>query len=49
MQQKIQKLHEDSINILVVIGIGGSYLGAKAAIDFTGGLGPFDNKTEVIF
>ncbi|MDW2928436.1 glucose-6-phosphate isomerase [Mesomycoplasma ovipneumoniae] len=49
MQQKIQKLHEDSINILVVIGIGGSYLGAKAAIDFTGGLGPFDNKPEVIF
>ncbi len=37
-------------DVLVVIGIGGSYLGAKAAIDFL--TGPFYNytaKTQIIF
>jgi len=37
-------------DVLVVIGIGGSYLGAKAAIDFV--TGPFYNytaKTQIIF
>lgn len=37
-------------DVLIVIGIGGSYLGAKAAIDFV--TGPFYNytaKTQIIF
>ncbi len=40
----------ESSDVLVVIGIGGSYLGAKAAIDFV--TGPFYNytaKTQIIF
>ncbi len=40
----------ESSDVLVVIGIGGSYLGAKAAIDFL--TGPFYNytaKTQIIF
>ncbi len=43
------KIRSDS-DVLVVIGIGGSYLGAKAAIDFL--RGPFYNdtsKTQIIF
>ena len=44
-----QKIRNDS-DVLVVIGIGGSYLGAKAAIDFL--TGPFYNygsKPQIIF
>ena len=44
-----EKIRKDS-DVLVVIGIGGSYLGAKAAIDFL--TGPFFNytaKTQIIF
>jgi len=37
-----KKIREDS-DVLIVIGIGGSYLGAKAAIDFL--RGPFYNHT----
>ncbi|MEG2380720.1 MAG: glucose-6-phosphate isomerase [Oscillospiraceae bacterium] len=43
------KIQNDS-DVLVVVGIGGSYLGAKAAIDFL--TGPFFNytaKTQIIF
>ena len=43
------KIRKDS-DVLVVIGIGGSYLGAKAAIDFV--TGPFYNytaKPQIIF
>lgn len=43
------KIRSDS-DVLVVIGIGGSYLGAKAAIDFLNG--PFYNnsaKTQILF
>ena len=43
------RIRENS-DVLVVIGIGGSYLGAKAAIDFV--TGPFYNytaKTQIIF
>ena len=35
--------------VLVVIGIGGSYLGAKAAIDFLSGYYKKEEETEVIF
>ncbi len=44
-----EKIRKDS-DVLVVIGIGGSYLGAKAAIDFLNG--PFYNmksKTQILF
>lgn len=44
-----QKLHSKKVEVLVVIGIGGSFLGAKAAIDFVQGLHPIDRKMEVIF
>ncbi len=38
-----EKIRKDS-DVLLVVGIGGSYLGAKAACDFLGG--PFYNMTE---
>ncbi len=44
-----EKIKNDS-DVLIVIGIGGSYLGAKAAIDFLSG--PFYNytsKTQIFF
>ena len=44
-----EKIRKDS-DVLIVIGIGGSYLGAKAAVDFL--KGPFYNdtaKTKIIF
>ncbi len=43
------KIREDS-DVLIVVGIGGSYLGAKAAIDFL--TGPFYNytaKPQIVF
>lgn len=43
IEKAAAKIRKDS-NVLVVIGIGGSYLGAKAAIDFV--TGPFYNYTE---
>lgn len=45
--EKAEEL-KDSIDVLVVIGIGGSYLGAKAAMD---ALSPYfnDDSVEVIF
>ena len=43
------KIREDS-DVLIVIGIGGSYLGAKAAIDFlTGPFYNYNSKTQVFF
>ncbi|MCR8613027.1 MAG: glucose-6-phosphate isomerase [Mycoplasma sp.] len=45
-----KKLKEvDQIEVLVVIGIGGSYLGAKSAIDFVNGMRPIEKHVEVIF
>ena len=49
IKKAAEKIRSDS-DVLVVIGIGGSYLGAKAAIDFL--TGPFYNyteKTQIIF
>ncbi len=43
IKQAAEKIRKDS-EVLVVIGIGGSYLGAKAAIDFLNG--PFYNNTQ---
>jgi len=43
------KIREDS-DVLIVIGIGGSYLGAKAAIDFlTGPFYNYNSKTQIFF
>lgn len=39
---------KDKAEVLLVCGIGGSYLGARAAIEMIQGLYP-ENKTEVIF
>ncbi|QJB71003.1 glucose-6-phosphate isomerase [Mycoplasma sp. 1654_15] len=51
--QKIKKrLLDKKVELLVVIGIGGSYLGAKAAIDFINGSLPNidrSNAMEVMF
>ncbi len=49
IKKAAEKIRNDS-DVLVVIGIGGSYLGAKAAIDFLNG--PFYNnleKPQIIF
>ncbi len=43
IKKAAEKIRKDS-DVLVVIGIGGSYLGAKAAIDFLNG--PFYNNTQ---
>lgn len=44
-----KKIRKNS-DVLIVIGIGGSYLGAKAVIDiFKSGLNKKENETEVIF
>jgi len=47
IQAKAKEL-QDAIDVLVVIGIGGSYLGAQAAMD---ALSPYfnDDSVEVIF
>jgi len=43
------KIREDS-DVLIVIGIGGSYLGAKAALDFLGdSFGSYYNKPQIFF
>ncbi len=43
IKKAAEKIRNDS-DVLLVVGIGGSYLGAKAACDFLGG--PFYNMTE---
>ena len=51
MEMTAKKLHQHEIEVLVVIGIGGSYLGVKAGIDFILGNYPTneEQKMEVIF
>lgn len=50
MEKIAKKLHKENIQVLVVIGIGGSYLGAKAGIDFVfGNMPSLDKKMEIIF
>ena len=49
IKQAAEKIRKDS-DVLVVIGIGGSYLGAKAAIDFlTGPFYNYSNKLQILF
>lgn len=51
MEECASKLHDEQIETLVVVGIGGSYLGVKAGIDFVYGNYPskHDTKMEIIF
>lgn len=50
MEHIANDLHKKGIEVLVVIGIGGSYLGAKAGLDFIFGLYPErEKKMEIIF
>ncbi|MGY6172427.1 glucose-6-phosphate isomerase [Candidatus Mycoplasma pogonae] len=51
MKKTAEFLHQENVEVLVVIGIGGSYLGAKAAIDFVQGQLPLasERKMEIIF
>ncbi|WGI36673.1 glucose-6-phosphate isomerase [Mesomycoplasma lagogenitalium] len=50
MKKSAKILHDKNIETLVVIGIGGSYLGAKAAIDFVHGQYPGkERKMEIVF
>lgn len=48
IKKAAKKINSDS-EVLVVIGIGGSYLGAKAVIEAMKDYFPFSNKTEIIF
>lgn len=51
MEKKAAFFHKQKIEVLVVIGIGGSYLGARAGIDFVLGHYPSNSETkmEIIF
>ncbi len=49
IKKAAEKIRESS-DVLIVIGIGGSYLGAKAAIDFLSGpFYNFNSKTQIFF
>lgn len=48
INQAAKKIQDQS-QVLVVIGIGGSYLGARAVIEFINGLYPDNQKTEILF
>lgn len=43
------KIIQENSNVLVIIGIGGSYLGSKAIIEALGSHFPEQNQTEVIY
>ncbi len=45
----VKNLKKERVDVLVVIGIGGSYSGSKAAIEMINGEFPIKNETEVIF
>ncbi|MGL5617516.1 MAG: glucose-6-phosphate isomerase [Metamycoplasmataceae bacterium] len=51
METIAKRLHTAGIDVLVVVGIGGSYLGIKAGIDFILGNYPMpeEKKMEIIF
>lgn len=50
MEKIAKNLYNDGIEVLVVIGIGGSYLGVKAGLDFVLGELPGDErKIEIVF
>ncbi|OYD26626.1 glucose-6-phosphate isomerase [Mycoplasma testudineum] len=49
MKTKALEWQKDNVEILVVIGIGGSYMGAKAAIEFLQGEYPTNRAMEILF
>ena len=48
IKETAKKIQENS-DVLVVCGIGGSYLGPRAAIEMINGLYPENQKVEVIY
>ncbi len=46
---KAAKRIQDNSDVLVVCGIGGSYLGPRACIEMVNGLYPENQKVEVIY
>ncbi|WP_342252122.1 glucose-6-phosphate isomerase [Spiroplasma endosymbiont of Amphibalanus improvisus] len=48
IEQRAKEL-SDKIDVLVVIGIGGSYLGLKAAEEMIQGFYPQDRKVEIVY
>ncbi|MCP4336927.1 MAG: glucose-6-phosphate isomerase [Mycoplasma sp.] len=49
IKKTTKRLINEGVELLVVIGIGGSYLGAKAGIEFVQGKYPTKQKMEVMF
>lgn len=50
IEECAKKLHNEGVEVLVVIGIGGSYLGVRAGIDFIFGEYPgSEQKMEIIY
>ena len=49
MQKKAKEFKKEGVEVLVVIGIGGSYAGSKAAIEMIQGEYPRNRDMEVIF
>ena len=49
MNQVAKRLKKDGVDLLVVIGIGGSFAGAKAAIEMIQGEYPTKNAMEIMF
>ncbi|NQZ29276.1 MAG: glucose-6-phosphate isomerase [Mycoplasmatales bacterium] len=49
IKKESKRLKAEGVELLVVIGIGGSYLGAKSAIDFVQGNYPVKRDMEVMF
>ena len=47
--KNLAKEVKENAEVLIVIGIGGSFLGAKAGIDFLSDYYNFDKKPEIIF
>ena len=49
IKKTAKKLKKEEVDLLVVIGIGGSFSGAKAAIDMVRGEYPNDKKMEILY
>lgn len=49
IKKTVKKLIKNGVELLVVIGIGGSFAGAKAAIEMVLGKYPKEQKMEIIF
>ena len=49
IEKKAKELWKEGVNTLVVIGIGGSFAGAKAGIEMIQGEYPLKRKMEIIF